>query len=251
MMDELKALMETPEDLDPELEAYLGDTEHGWQALRHPLVYQVPYHPTWNALMNRQLGAKREQLVEAQRKRNWSQYIWLHERPYRIDAFTTICWRLSDKKYWELLGSIWTDTENLWQNHEIWRECLTAERRFRSRMMSEDERAQVKEVLPNPVTVYRGFSAPGSVQGFSWTTNPIVAKFFARRFAPRGNLMFVAKGTVRKGHVIAFLDGRSEYEVIVMPENVKDIEIAEVPAKDEAPDWDATSVYKPQPEEES
>jgi hypothetical protein len=228
---QLQELMQTPEELDPELAAYLADTEHGWAALRHPLVYQVPYHPSMNAVSNIQLKAKREQLTKALRRKDWNQYLFLHERAYRIDAFENICWQLGSKTYWELLGDIWTDTENLWQNLEKWRDCLTADRRWRNHLMNAEERGTL-QLYPPRFTVYRGFTAPGSVLGLSWTTNQIVAKFFARRLAPRDNLLFVAQGTVRRRDVIAYFNGRDESEIVVLPEHVRDLTFIEVPPRD-------------------
>jgi hypothetical protein len=225
---QLQHLLETPEELDPELAAYLTETEHGFWALRHPLVYHVPYHQTMNALANAALKGKREEVAEARQSKDWRRYLFLHERPYRIDAFTHICWQMGSKTYWELLGSIWTDTENLWQNQNEWRQCLTAERSCRNHLMKPEERATLK-LYPSQFPVYRGYSAPGTLLGLSWTTNPVIAKFFARRLAEPDSLRFVARGTVRRRDVLAYFNGRDEGEMVVLPENVFDIEIEEVP----------------------
>jgi hypothetical protein len=75
------------EDLDPELEPYLETNELGWTMLRHPLVYSMFHHDRLNALVNKQLHAKLEELDKAIAERNYTKFVYLHERPYRIDAF--------------------------------------------------------------------------------------------------------------------------------------------------------------------
>lgn len=54
-----------------------------WPALRHPLVYSIPYMEVENALLNRRLKDKREHVAKAIRERKWGTVIMLHERPYR------------------------------------------------------------------------------------------------------------------------------------------------------------------------
>lgn len=229
-LDELEALLaDRGAELDPELAAYLEEESLlGFPTIRHPLVYSVPHFS--NALANRQLAAKKEMVARARRQRDWSQYLYLHERPYRLDAFAAICYRLGDQKYWELLGSIWTDTENMYQNEQLWRDCLTAERRYRSRLMSVDERkALAHDIDKTDNTIYRGFSVPGREAGLSWTTNSVVAKSFARRAGlGKGEPRYLATGKVARKDIIAFFDGRSEYEVVVLPENVRDIAIEKI-----------------------
>jgi hypothetical protein len=228
-LDDLRALMETEEELDPELEAYKETSELGWEMIRHPLVYSVVHSPQLNAMVNESLKRKKEAVREARRQRNWNRYIFLHEKPYRIDAFTDICWKMGDSKYWTVLGDIYTDTENLHQNQELWVGCLTAERRYRSHLMTIEERAVLTNDLPaKDITLYRGFHDPGTVQGLSWTTNSVVAKFFARRLAQDGARCYVATGKVDRKDVIAFFDSRSEYEAVVLPENVRDIQVTEI-----------------------
>jgi hypothetical protein len=81
-----------------------------------------------------------------------------------------------------------------------------------------------------PITVYRGFSVDTRDQGLSWTTDKIRAKFFAKRFAGFGDRekAQLAIGRVMKTDVIGYLNGRSESEVVVLPENVDIVRIAEL-----------------------
>ena len=58
------------------------------------------------------------------------------------------------------------------------------------------------------------------MKGWSWTTDPDKAEWFARRFAVRGKECFVAEGTVSKQYVIAYFTGRNESEIVVDPRRV-------------------------------
>jgi hypothetical protein len=57
-----------------------------------------------------------------------SHLVYLHEPPYRLDAFMDIAGRLSNKNFWVLLAGVWTDSENIWQNPENWRAIWNTQR---------------------------------------------------------------------------------------------------------------------------
>jgi hypothetical protein len=227
-IEALGELMDRQEDLNPELAAYLEPDGPLGPALRHPLVYNIAQPPQMNAMANAQLRYKKEALRRALRTRQWNTAVYLHERPYRIDAFCNYCWRMGDSSYWKLLGSIYTDTENLWQNKDMWVDCLTAERRYRSHMMTPEERVALRQDHDPVVTVYRGWNHQGDPDGLSWTTNRIVAKYFARRFAERGGGQWVATGQVKRKDCLAFFDGRSEQEMLILPGSVYNVQVEEV-----------------------
>jgi hypothetical protein len=108
---------ESKVELHPDLQPYLEDGVLGPQ-LRHPLVYAVPLWTKAHA--NYMYEQKKADLEKAIAEKKYSQIIFLHERPYRLEAFIQIANELPDSKYWSLLASIWTDTENGWQNLEQW-----------------------------------------------------------------------------------------------------------------------------------
>ena len=77
------------------------------------------------------------------------------------------------------------------------------------------------------VRVYRGGMPSDVRMGFAWTTDPKVAQKFAAgagsRVATPGGV--VISGRVRSSHVLAYITGRSESEVIVDPRYVIDVEV--------------------------
>jgi len=230
----LQAMIERQEDLDPELEYFLEeDGPLGSPAIRHPLVYSVLHSPQLNAMVNESLRAKREACALSMKEQNWHRYVYLHERPHRLDAFLELvvlnAFKDDPDNYWRLLGDIWTDSENIWQQEDVWRRLLTDDIPGRHHMMTADEQEELAECFEDVIPVYRGYSRPDRLSGMSWTTNSVVAKFFARRFSEiNGDRRFVAHGEVRKSDVLAYFTGRSEHEIVVDPSLVKNIDITEI-----------------------
>jgi hypothetical protein len=86
----------------------------------HPLVQQLPglVDPEHAAILNHRYREKRQYVEKAIADRDWSTFIFLNERPYRIGAFMEIAHELSNKEYWPLVSEMWSDSENIWQNLE-------------------------------------------------------------------------------------------------------------------------------------
>lgn len=227
-MTELAELLTRAEELDDRLGAYLGDSILG-PVIKHPLVFSIPHSHQLNALANERLRQKLLALEVATRQHDWSQYLFLHERPYRIHAFAQVADRLDDVAYWRELGYLWIDSENIADNHDLWRDLLQDENRCaqRSQIMTADERA-VWAALPDRVRVYRGFNEPGRALGMSWSLKRAVAQRFALRFGYSGATR-IATGFVSKAEVVAYFARRGEDEVVVVSADaVSDVTISRV-----------------------
>jgi hypothetical protein len=196
-------------ELHPDLQPYLEEGALGPQ-LRHPLVYAVPLWTKAHA--NYIYEQKKADLIDAVLHREFSKIIFLHERPYRLDAFIKIAKDLPDDKYWSLLASIWTDTENGWQNLDEWRALFGSDRPARGHLMDENEHFTLGN-LPETVEIYRGCQEGINEDGLSWTLDPEKAKFFAERFGKPGKVL---KKAVNKAQIVALFSGRNEAEVICL-----------------------------------
>jgi hypothetical protein len=144
-------------------------------------------------------------------------YVFQHERPYRLNALCDYIEKKTIKggDYWELLGAVWTDSENIWQNLPIWKRLLRSERPHKFRFMDEDERKALKE-LPSQLTVYRGCTAGLNENGLSWTLDKDKAAWFASRFLTKSQKPCVHTKTISRKKVFAYLTGRNESEVIIL-----------------------------------
>lgn len=215
----------TPPDLHPDLVPYVDEGGRFGPVLHHSLVIEMFYDPLHNGRINRLYEAKLAAIDAAADAMDWDTFVFLRERPYRLDAFAYIAEEIEDDAtYWRLLASLWIDTENLWQNVDLWREFLDADRPGRTEyLMDDDADRTMFEHVPDMLTVYRGVCIDDldDDSGLSWTSDETRAEWFARRFASvRGDEPTVLVGTVNKGDVIATFAGRGEEEVVVLPEHV-------------------------------
>lgn len=214
LLADIAAMLADPEDLDPELADSLTDSPLGL-VIKNPLLFAVPYIPAMNPVINQSFQAKKAAVAAALAGRDWSQYLWLHERPYRVYAFARIAAQMSDEDYWTRLAQMWTDSENIFEAESLWRRLLNnrARRDTRHLLMTEQERAHLAG-LPPVITVYRGYSHPGRGHGMSWSLDKTVAARFAGRYGGRGHLR---RRDAPTREVIAYFAGRGEQEIVWAP----------------------------------
>ena len=201
------------EPLDKDLEAFVEfNNEMGMPIVRHPLVMWIG--PMMPGMINQQYRQKLEAVGEARKSKNWSSYIYLHERPYRLDAFMDVKDEMDDKDYWSLLSDIWVDSENIWQNKDLWKSALSSKRPGKSNMMKKDELDEL-DSLPDKIKIYRGYIKGKNQNGFSWTTDKAKATWFSSRLARGNEKPLVAEATVSKKDVVAYFTRRGESEVVL------------------------------------
>lgn len=213
--------MELPDGIDEELEDYVYDDPLFGPSIKHPLFFWIaPITPEVTDLINASFAQKRASADEALAKKNWSRYIFLHERPYRIDAFEDVMDDMTDQEYWGRLSDIWVDSENIGAQPSRWRELLLSERGSRESFMNENERAELAK-LPQKFTVYRGYSENDQEEfGMSWSTDAGVAEWFARRFARDDEKIIMENLEISKDDVFAYVTRRGEDEIILDMRNV-------------------------------
>lgn len=226
-VSELSQILFKEEDLNPELEKCMEKTKIGndfFDSIKHPLVFSIFHAPALNALVNEQLRVKKAAAEKALEDQDWSQYIYLHERPYRIHALMNIMDELEDKEYWELLRDVWIDSENLGQHLAIMPILLCPTNRdlsLRPIYLMEEEERKVLESIPDPdnITIYRGYAHRNKL-GWSWTFSPSKALWFAKRFQDKWKTPKVIQGICKREDIIAFFNERGENEVVINPRKI-------------------------------
>jgi hypothetical protein len=223
------SILDQPEELDVELLPFLGEVDTLGLVLKAPLVFIVPYSPQLAAIANRAYRMKGEAVAQAEAEGKWQKVLWLHEKPYRMSVFLRVRDCMSDRDYWQALGSMWLETENLNEDQAEWVAALTASRPGRAQwLMNETERAVLAR-LDEQVTVYRGFRRPGRQLGPSWTLDRARAEWFARRsLYPHGSSGYLATATVPKTCVIAYFAGRGEQEIVLDPGELSEPQVTTV-----------------------
>lgn len=212
MFRTVEELFGTREDLDPAFLPYTYDDPRIGKVIKHPLVFSIMHNELMNAMVNERLKAKTQAAEEALAKRDYSSFIFLHERPYRFEAFVRAMDKMKDKEYWELLGDAWVDSENLWQNLPRWKKLLQSTRKGREFFMQEEERNFLNS-LPETVKIFRGYIPSKNKGGLSYTLNEEKAHWFANRFGGKGE---VHVRTIKKSKIFAYLSRRDEDEIIAL-----------------------------------
>jgi hypothetical protein len=214
--DLIKSLLSKKQALNPELSRYLRPGPLG-PALFHPLCYQILYTEALNCIINTSFKKKKEAQRKALKGKKWATYVFLYERPYRLQGFVEIKDRLRDCEYWALLGSIWTDSDNIWQNFDLWCVLLSSDRAYEKRFTGKAYRGFFDN-LPETIVIYRGFQPGQNDKGLSFSLSKKKAQWFATRYSKLGSVM---KLTVLKKHLLGYTNCRDEQEVILRPQYLK------------------------------
>jgi hypothetical protein len=208
-MDKMTELLQKQEDLHPDL-AHYRTNDGNIPRICHPLIYSLFHNDQMNAFVNEQFRLKKIALSDAIQDEKWGTYIFLHERPYRLQAFLEYSDEMKDKEYWELLADVWVDSENIWQCMEDWICAIQAERGDQQFFM-DDRELKAYRRLKFPRVVYRGCNEKNR-NGLSWTLTKKTAKMFATRC--KGE---VIEREIMPHQVFAFKQGRGEQEIILTP----------------------------------
>lgn len=227
------------EPLHPDLVPYLGERPHLGTVIHHPLIISLMHHERLNKSVNRRYVLLKAEVEQALADGKWLHYVFSHERPYRFDALMEIVERDGfwdetgdGTAYWELVGEVWQDCENVYQHFDGWCGLWASEMAGRERVMDDDERAALA-ALPDALTVWRGAGHRGVANGLSWTLDKDKAAWFARRDIGHEDRTgaYVARGSVRKPDVLAHFTGRGEAEIVVLPDHVIDTKVQTIARK--------------------
>lgn len=205
-------------ELVEELRTRVHEADSGMTFICHPLVHTMfAGSDTEIEIYNKSLEVKKEKLQQYRNEGRWESYIFLHEKPYRVEAFLDVAKHLSPERYWDLLGEVWTNSENIWQFNEVWRGFFTDERHkeFRHHFMSKKDR-DLFESLPEKLTVYRGYKTGGVKEGMSFTLSRKTAKFFATRLCTSRCKSYVVEAKIGKDQIFAYKTDRGEDEIILL-----------------------------------
>lgn len=218
-------------ELDPELADCLRETKVG-KMVKHPLVVSG-YHPFMAESLNQMLQGKREAASEYLASKNWSGYLFLYERMFRVYAFLTLSERVdvADEDYWDLLRSLWEDTENSKEWRHMCAEFFGDERPGRERLMSEHEREGLA-AMADRLTVFRGTTSLETDRGWSWTLDREKAEWFAQRFAGIHGSPVLHHGKANRDDVVMYVEVRGEEELVIDPTHVRVFRTTKLPIKE-------------------
>lgn len=217
-IDELNELMIKEEAVCDELAPYVMEDPRFGKMLKHPLMFVIiGFDPNRSGLWNRQFHEKKKMIAQWEEEGLHDRALWMYERAHRLEYFSKIASKLDDQKYWEMLGHIITDSENLWQYLSLLKVMLAMPRPGKQFMMDDNEKKALAK-LPDEIQIWRGCIWKNR-NGLSWSINKTKAIWFATRFGTKKPMLH--SGTVNKSDVIAYFTGRGEDEILVLPNRIK------------------------------
>lgn len=207
--------------LHPDLVDHVAENG-GMKVVHHPLVIQPFYTPVLhNNWVNQMYMQKLEAVERARNEENWGRFVWLHERPYRVDALWDGPFSCGPVVHFPgLVLDVWSDTEFPHQSHGAWLDIWGAFRETGGLVPRCEPDASVFRELQGrteTITVYRGVGTNGDENGFSWALDKEVAMWFARRFSSNWKRGRVYTATIHPDDVLTYCNARSEQEVVVYP----------------------------------
>jgi hypothetical protein len=159
-------------------------------------------------------------------------------RAERMERFLSVldgCAEWTDQQRWTMLREVWEDTEGAGHYLQFWQALWNGPRCEHA--MTDDERAALA-ATPDQITIYRGVSdhwghgCKRHCGGLSWTFDRDKALWFAKRFTAAPTVGWLATVTLPKSMVRAYLTGREEAEVIVLPRDLPRLRIETIAGLD-------------------
>ena len=197
----------------------------------HPLVIGIV--TSNNSRINLIYEQKKIARSKARASGDWEKYVFLYERPFRVDALLKAAkngLRKSPSEFWALMGRVWIDTETARRHPIKWRRLWDEPIEGQRGCMAEEDLC-IFDSLPEQIVVWRGASHKRGLAGFSWTLDQETAAFFARRFCSQSRVPLLAKGIVEKRDVLAYFGVRGESEIIATKVSISSItELTVVPS---------------------
>lgn len=213
-------LITREEELLPELKIHEYEGPFG-PAIHHSYVIELFLDPRRAARVNEQYRYKVQAVSEAMRDNKWETFVYLHERPYRVMALRVALDSPRSDAH-KLVKMMWTDSENIHQNKHLWLGIWRNLGNPRG-VMNANER-HVYDSMPETITIHRGIrNRTFWPRGMSWTRDKERAVWFAHRFATKQEIPTVLTATVRKQSVLAYINSRSEEEVVVLPRSLRNV----------------------------
>ena len=198
-------------ELCPELKNCIVDIGNGICLIKNKFLTTI-YIRSENDedLYNKPHRVRRELAQKYLEEENFDSFIFIHERPFRLEALIEILFSIKKEDLFRIVEYVWTDSEDPCVNLEVWKYIFNY---CEELGVLEDS----KRDLPEKFTIYRGTRAGIEDIGISWTLDASVAKMFSERFYTKrtDKQPIVKVKEVKKEDIFLFTDARGEKEVIL------------------------------------
>lgn len=182
--------------------------------IRHPFYCGFLYDsPKFIEHVKKMIEYRKEKAAFYLKEKDYDSYVFLHERPFRLEKFLHIQHKSLKNKgelyTGNIVSRVWIDSENPNINIIVW---ISLFKRYGENLMTKKEQSFF-DSLPETFDLYHGDEGEDDA-GISWTLDKKVAEFFAKRFTD--DMRKVIKVTAKKSECLCYLNGRSEEEIIIL-----------------------------------
>lgn len=160
--------------------------------------------------------------------RNVAEVYMRWRTPYKL-LFMDFCGEyLNPKAYAEYLNDAWVteDNPNMDANIPIEKSLEWFKEANKKYLMTEEDYEKYLS-FPDEFTVYRGVGKKRVKYGLSWTDDIEKAKWFQHRWGASNEETCLLKATIKKEHLVAYLNTRGEKECLVDVFAIKDLGLIE------------------------
>ncbi len=140
----------------------------------------------------------------------------------RFQTFLQMAPKLRGGSYWYALRIAYEGSDNMFQYTDSVKAALRSRKRGKQFLMTRAERNYLQR-LPRNISIYRGMTTAeleGENFGVSWSLKRKVAEFFAWKYGRNHDTNHLPKTvkriTIPKSRVVAYFNGRKEYEIIYL-----------------------------------
>lgn len=155
------------------------------------------------------------QIIEKQ-KNQMERMLWtkfhFHMIPerYRLELFLDNFDRINDEDKNQLFKEIYTSVD--YGSELLTKEFLKKIRELKGKEENSEEY----------ITVYRGIGDKSNPNGFSYSTDFDIARFFAFRHSKSAAEISIIEGKIKRKNAIADISMRAENEIIALPEDIEE-----------------------------
>jgi hypothetical protein len=220
VMSDLESLLQEKQELNGELVESIIESK-GMLFIQHPLLTTL-YCEQLNAFYNRSLEQQKESIAEALEKNDLEQVIFLHSRPFRMNALIEMVTLAANRRrdvdqIARLILSTWVDAE--WPgaaDKDVLSLWLTMFNQYvRDSELGRKAREHVPEQLFRGTI---GYEIKHRRLGLSWTASKERAIWFATRSVQYfGGVPIVYSVQPKREEILAIYCDRSEDEFILDP----------------------------------
>ena len=173
------------------------------------------------------LGETHQGYVEEIERTNRCGPMFIALDALHVRIFFDSPWKNRFKKcsdYVEAAKTVWIESPGSWYYRRKWTAFFEKHADEVRKVWMTNRELRFLRRLPNPFRLYRGYNKPKGKMGLSWTADKkVAARIPFNPQLPGEENPWVITAVANPEHVLAYLTGRGEKEIVIHPKNIRRI----------------------------